>query len=259
MRKAMVRQPGAGLMEGRMPLLQGGQEVIQPTNRGCARLFQALEPIIEDLGMVHQQGLVRTVGRIDSKAGIAGVDRAMMAEIVAGIVGRANGTDIEFSQDALGAEEIILQGAVGPQPDGVGRILVQRRVHIEVALQFEVGPVIQRIAQREGNRLCPSEELVVVRCAPGTEPFRNTVGAHRPPLVMIAFQPDFKKIGESPVVGNIGRAKVGVEIEDRFACGITVVQALRSSAMEKKVVVNEIQGAPILCTCSDAVRRGHSL
>src|SRR5688572_4891833 len=122
-------------------------------------------------------------------------------------------------------------------PYAAGASLIQQLVDAEVPLQLEVRPVIKGIAQRLGYCLRPREELVVRRRIARAKTFRDAAGAHRAPLVMIAFEPDFEQVREPAIVGDVFRGQMAVIVEDWLALGVGVKQPARGSRLEKEVVV----------------------
>ena len=102
--------------------------------------------------------------------------------------------------------------------------------------------MIERIAQRMRHGARPGNELVVVGGAAGAELFADAVGAHRPPLVVIPFQPDFKQVVEAAVGGHVCGRQVAMVIENRRLDRKRVVEALGRLAVEEKIFVDERHG-----------------
>src|SRR3954471_7170329 len=114
-----------------------------------------------------------------------------------------------------------------------------------------MGPVIKRITKRVRHRACPRQKFVVRRCVARAVTFVDTISAHRTPLVMIAFEPDFEKIVETPIASDVFRRKMRVIVEDRLGRGIVVVQAFGGRGLEQEIIVNKVQTwAPISYTYS---------
>jgi hypothetical protein len=95
----------------------------------------------------------------------------------------------------------------------VGGGLVQEFRDTEVAREFEMCPVVERIAERVRDGARPCDEFVVRRGAAGAVFFIHAVAAHRAPFVMVAFEPDFKEVTELAVGGDILGRDVAVVIE----------------------------------------------
>ena len=78
-------------------------------------------------------------------------DRAVPRQVVGRIVGGADRLHAELAQDAVRAQLVGGEQRVGLLPDARRAALVQQFVDAEVAFQFQVRPVVQRIAQRGGT------------------------------------------------------------------------------------------------------------
>ena len=134
------------------------------------------------------------------------------------------------------------QGGLGFLPDGRCGGFVQQFIDTEVALQLEVGPVVERIAQGVGDRAREGEKFFVGLGVAGDQALVGTVGAHRPPFVVISLQPDFEKIFKATIVGNVLRRQVIVVVEDRLWLGVFVVQPERGVGLQQEIVVDERLG-----------------
>ena len=118
--------------------------------------------------------------------------------------------------------------------------LIQQFVDAEVALQLEMSPVVKRIAQRvrEPSRPRPRNFSYGSRVA-GAKTFRDAVGAHGPPLVVIAFQPDLEEVVEAAVVRDVVRRKMAVIVENRLVLGESVIEVAGGASAEQKIFVDE--------------------
>src|SRR5262245_58481567 len=102
-----------------------------------------------------------------------------------------------------------------------------------MALQFDVGPVIKRIAQSVRNGGGPGLKLTERIGVAGAEPLRHAIGTHRPPFVMIALEPDFKKIIEGTILGDVLWRQVAMIIEDRLVFRVGMVQPAGSAGAQE--------------------------
>src|SRR5271170_7946164 len=98
-----------------------------------------------------------------------------------------------------------------------------------------MSPMIERIAQgvRHGSR--PGQEFIVGKFVPSDIAFRNAVGAHRTPFVMVALEPDLEEIFEAAIFGDILGKKVAMVIDDRLSGGILMIEATADVVREKKI------------------------
>lgn len=100
-------------------------------------------------------------------------------------------------------------------------------------------PVVERIAQTVGHRLCPGVEFVPRRCLSRDVRFRNSIRPHRPPLIVITRQPDFEEVGEAVISRDLIRRQVIVEIDDRLIPSEIVIEFPRRKGMQHEVVVDK--------------------
>src|SRR5262249_47064 len=103
-RKTMIGESCAGLMEVVMTKFERVQELLQCANIGVASPFQAADPAIESVCDVHLQGTIGPKRRINAEPRfpgfIGGVDLMVRSEIIARIVGGTDGAYAKFAQNA---------------------------------------------------------------------------------------------------------------------------------------------------------------
>src|SRR5882762_9691778 len=102
-----------------------------------------------------------------------------------------------------------------------------------------MGPVIERIAQRVWHGGRPGLELGKGIGIPRAEFFGNPIGPHRPPLVMIAFEPYLKQVLELPIFRNVPWREMAMVIENRLLLRELMIQAPGDAALQKKLVVDK--------------------
>ena len=108
--------------------------------------------------------------------GMAGLgEDAMIFEAVHRVVRGADDLHLEFFQDALRGERGRGEFFVRRFPDFFGGRFVQQIVDAEIALQFQMRPVIKRIAERVRHGFGPREKFVMRRGVAGAEFFRDAV------------------------------------------------------------------------------------
>src|SRR5690606_3428039 len=98
--------------------------------------------------------------------------------------------------------------------DRLGSGRIEQAIYIKIAFEFQMRPVVKRIAHGVGNRVCPLPKLVKIRCAAGDKLFIDAQRAHGPPLVVIALQPYLRDIFEATVFQDILLRKVTMVIND---------------------------------------------
>ena len=117
---------------------------------------------------------------------------------------------------------------IGGIPDFFRTALVEQFVDSEVPFQFKVSPVIERIAQRVRNRPSPGKEFLVRLCIARAVAFRHAVGAHGAPLVVVALEPNLRKIAEAMIVGDLLRGEMAVIVENRLIRCVSAIKMASS-------------------------------
>src|SRR5208283_2912903 len=104
------------------------------------------------------------------------------------------------------------------------RAFIEQFINAEIALQFEMGPVIERIAETVRDGGGPSEKLVVGGSVAGTKGFGDAVGSHGPPFVVVTLEPDLEEVVKLPVGGDVRGGEMRVEIQDGLSGGEFLVK-----------------------------------
>ena len=94
----------------------------------------------------------------------------------------------------------------------------------EIPLQFQMGPVIQGIADQLLQSFGPFLKFLPGRGVAGDEGLFDAVGTHLPPFVVIAAQPDLGNIGKLSVLCDVLGADMAVIVQNRHGFGIVVVE-----------------------------------
>ena len=162
----------------------------------------------------------------------------MVAQVVGGVIGGANDLHVKLAKNAVGGQ-IVGKSRIRALPDGRSRFLLQHFADYDIAMELEMRPVINRIAQRVRDGARPCQELFVRRRISGDVSFGYAVGAHGAPLVVIAFEPDLGKIGEAAVFGDVFRGKMAVVVEDRLRRGVIVIESPGDVGGEQKIFAEE--------------------
>ena len=240
---AVVGQAAAQRVEEVVPLLERGEQAGEILHLDVGAGGELVAPGVEGGGLVDQERLVRPEGRINAGGQLGFPDRLMVRQVVDGIVGRADDGHLELGEDAVHGKRGLLQFRVGQLPDFRGVLFVDQQIDAEIAAQLEVRPVVQRVAQRLRHGPRVGEKLVVIaRGVPGDEVLRHAVGPHRPPLVMIAGQPDLIEILEAAVGGDLVGRQVAVVIEDGLVDGMLKVERAGPAGREQEIVGQERSG-----------------
>lgn len=118
---------------------------------------------------------------------------------------------------------------------------VEALVDAESRFQLQMRPVVERVAERVGHRLCPLLKLLpVAGVFTGAVFLGYAVAAHCAPLIVIAAEPHFRNGAESFVLGNLLRNEVTVIIDDGHLCSMLVIEFLCSFCLQQKVLIHEL-------------------
>ena len=177
---------------------------------------QAVDVVIEALGHFDRQGPIGSEGRQDADLeGHIGGDCRVEFQAIERIVGRADQHDFHLPHDAATRHVVSGEQRVALLPDSPRGVRIEQPVaDPKRPLQFQVGPVVQRIAERLGHDLGPFFELFPVVGVARAIAFRHAGRAHCPPFVVIAIKPDLAEIGKAMVLGNLPRRQVAVVVDD---------------------------------------------
>ena len=175
--QAVVGGAAAQFVEGGMALVQCFDQGFVGADRDIGDGPELAQILFPGHGIFDRQCLVRAVaGHHHRLAGLAFFRVGdVMFERVARIVGGADGTNFHAHQQLACAECRGVDYGVAGFPDFWRGFFGKRLVNIEITLQFEVRPVVQRVADQVGNGLGPGQEGLVIRFMAGDVLFRNTV------------------------------------------------------------------------------------
>ena len=152
---AVIGQTAALRMEKVVTLSQRGDERGKAVDVHVAGSGKLFHPLVETGGLMDRQRLVGPERRQHFRRMALGRKRAVMFQIVHRIVRGADNLDLEFPQDALRGQLRRGQFFICLLPDFIGGLFVEQFGNAEITLQFQMRPVIERIAQRVRNGFCP--------------------------------------------------------------------------------------------------------
>src|SRR5579859_5360916 len=105
----------------------------------------------------------------------------MVFQLIRWIIRGTDDGDLEFFDDSMGGE--IFQALVCLLPNPGSRSLVEKLGDIEIPLQLEMGPMIERVTDGGRNRLGISKEFVVIAGVTGDIAFGHSMCPHCSPFV----------------------------------------------------------------------------
>ena len=83
----------------------------------------------------------------------------------------------------------MLDYAIAVIPDALSGVGAEQAVgDAEVAFEFQVGPVVKRIAEQVGHSGGEFLELFEIGGVSGAVAFINAIGSHGPPFVVVAAE-----------------------------------------------------------------------
>ncbi len=238
-------------------LVQGVAQRAEAADGGVRRRLQ-LPQIVVEAGRIDSESFVRPPARqhLDIEAMIVG-DRPMMAQIVDRIVGGADHFHIHLLHDATCAKLILRQQRIAALPDFIRRGRRQQRIRdAERPAQLQMRPVIERVADGVRHRGGPGVEFLAIARIAGAQPLRHAVGAHRPPFVVIAPQPDIVQVAEAGILRDLLRRQMTVIIKNRLLRRVIVIQAPGKFAVQQEIFAQKRRHLGLL-TCRAARGSNH--
>src|SRR5258708_4425853 len=189
--------------------------------------------------MTSLNSAVRAEGRIHSRLQAGCRDRFVVFQAVGRIVRSTESAHVKTFEYPVDAQVIARQQGIGALPDFGSGVCVQQVIDSEVAVQFQMRPVIERITQRVGDRARPRLEFFIGRGIAAAVTFGHAVHAHCPPFVVVAFQPDLIKVVKAPVAGYLSGRKMIVVVQHRLFRRVGFVKRPGGLALQQEVFANE--------------------
>src|SRR5208282_5188147 len=125
-------------------------------------------------------------------------------------------------------------------PNAGRRLFVQKFCDAEIALQLQMRPMIEWIADcgRYGSGV--SQEFIVIAGVAGNKSLRHSIGAHRSPFVMIPVaalsEPDLRQVSEAFISGDVRRRNVAMIIENGQWLSELEIQLFAGRSGEQKIL-----------------------
>lgn len=163
----------------------------------------------------------------------------MCAEIVGGVVGGADDFDVHFLQNALRGQVWRGERGICFSKNVFCCARVQQVIYAKIPTQFEVCPVKKRVANGVRNRLGPFFKLLPIRGIARDESFSHALCPHRPPFVVVAFEPDFGDAAKLPVRGDIVRREMIVVVNNRLPRRVFVEEFGSEIIVQQEVIAEE--------------------
>ena len=163
----------------------------------------------------------------------------MIKEGFGGVIGRANGVDLELIEKAVRTKGVILEAFIGLIPDGLGAVWIEQSSDPKAATEFQMSPVEERVANATGNCFSPGLEFFAGRRVPGNMRLRYSIRPHGSPLVVIFAEPESTNVSPALVLCHFPGRKVGMVINDWQGRCDFMEEALGCGAPKKEVFIHE--------------------
>ncbi len=152
----------------------------------------------------------------------------MESKVVNRIIRGAHCVDIELLHDASYRKVVVLlELSVGFFVNSLCVLGVEYLMDSEIALEFKVSPVVERISQCMLHGVSPCKELIKWICIlSGYQLFFHPIGAHRTPFVVITSKPSIGNGHEALVLSNLLWIEVTVIVKDHLVFCILMIQLL---------------------------------
>lgn len=213
---------------------QGKEELVEGLDAGV----ELIEPGVEDIGTVDEEGFVGAEGGINFGGGVGVlVVGLVVVERIDRVVGGADGVDAEFAEETEGGEVWGAEAFVALVPNSFGGIGVEEGVDAEAALEFEVGPIVEGVAEGEGDGFGKGLKFFAIGGVAGDVGFGDAGGSHGAPFVVVVTEPEGGDVVPPLVLGDFVGWEVGVVIDDGKVLRGVVVKGASGLGGEEKVFV----------------------
>ena len=151
----------------------------------------------------------------------------MPSQVIGRIIRGAHQRHTGLTDQVADAHAVLMKLLIAEIPDFPGGLTVQHPGIAEKALQLQVAPVKERIADGELQRFRPLLKLLPVRRVSGDIILLHTIGTHGTPFIMVPSQPYLCDVVEFPVLRDLLRIDVTVIVQNRHGFRICVEKLLR--------------------------------
>ena len=164
----------------------------------------------------------------------------MIFKAVGRIVRCANYLYITAFNKALRSEIAVFDCLVCPVVNIFSSPGIQRSVYTEVSLQFDMCPMIQRIAYAILESLAEFQKLLLIACIARAIFFFCSCTSHGSPLIVVARKPKPRYVLRLFVFINLLWAEVTVIVANRHILSKIVEQMPCTVGVQKEIPVHKI-------------------
>ena len=158
----------------------------------------------------------------------------MKVRIVEEVVRGGRPDDSRLPEKRSDGIPVFGEEGVATVPDQCRILPVRDKVQAEETLEFQAGPVEERIPDEGGKDAAPGIEFLPRGRVPRNQAFIEPHKAHRPVLVRIRADPEGTDVRILPVPAEIPDREMVVEIDDRTRFGGAGVEFPRELAFKQK-------------------------
>ena len=236
----VVRKPAARRVKDVAAHAERGDESVEARDLDVGDGGQLVEIAVPGSGVAQRQEATRPPGRQHPGAeGSIGGDHRVMGQRVDRIVGGADRENVALL-DQRARREATTKNLGTPLPHLVGGLGAEQQVvDVEIPRQFQVAPVVERVAQQVRHDAGEGVELLAIGGVSRAVALGDAVGAHLAPLVVIAVEPHLADVVPAAVGGDLRRRQMGVVVDDRLRGGVVMVEADRLVALQQEPLVNQ--------------------
>ncbi len=182
---------------------------------------------------------VGSPSREDAHLPAVGGDSPVMLQAVGGIVRGAEDFDVPALEQSPARVFGRLEPARARFVDAGRGAGVEDVIDPESALQLQVRPVVERVAQRVGHGFGPLLELGVIARRARTVLLLDAQGAHGAPLVVVVLEPDLGQRAVAVIAGDLGGRQMVVKIDDRQILRVLMVEPLGFFCLQQELFGDE--------------------
>ena len=237
--QAVVGKAAAVRVEELHASVQRGQQrvkVLDDDAGGFAQFFN----VVGKGALFDVHGLVGPpCGQHLDREGSIGSQFFVPDQAVRRVVRGADELDVAVFDQLARAHFRILQFFAGQIPDLLRGIRPQHALPAEEALQFQMAPMIERIADGAGEHLGVFLEFFAVGRVAGDVFFLHASRAHQAPFVVVAAQPRLRQVLKAAVFIDFLRAQMAVVVDDGHLRCVIEEQLARRRRFEQKVFIHK--------------------
>jgi hypothetical protein len=129
-----------------VPVFESIQQSREATDLAVRGGFHPAQPLVPAFGQMNFERAVGPERRVDGHGKTRAGDALVMTKVIGRVVGSAESGHPKAPQNPACREIGACQHLVGARPYRGSRAFIQQFIDAEIPLQFEVGPVVERVA-----------------------------------------------------------------------------------------------------------------